>query len=46
MNIDELPTPSVLIDLDVLERNIADMQGRALAAGVKLRPHAKTHKSP
>jgi D-serine deaminase-like pyridoxal phosphate-dependent protein len=46
MNIDELPTPSVLIDLDVLERNIADMQGRARAAGVKLRPHAKTHKSP
>jgi len=46
MNIDELPTPSILIDLDVLEKNIADMQGRARAAGVKLRPHAKTHKSP
>src|SRR5439155_23138692 len=46
MNIDELPTPSILIELDVLEKNIADMQGRARAAGVKLRPHAKTHKSP
>lgn len=41
-----LPTPAVLVDLDVLARNIARMQERARAAGVKLRPHAKTHKSP
>ncbi len=44
--IEELPTPAVLVDLDVLERNVADMQARARRAGVKLRPHAKTHKSP
>ncbi|MEP6993171.1 MAG: alanine racemase [Acidobacteriota bacterium] len=44
--IEDLQTPSVLIDLDVLERNIASMQAHAGAAGVKLRPHAKTHKSP
>lgn len=44
-SVDELPTPSVLVDLDVLERNIAGMQERADRAGVKLRPHAKTHKS-
>ena len=44
--IDDLSTPSVLIDLDVLTRNITRMQERARAAGVKLRPHAKTHKSP
>jgi D-serine deaminase-like pyridoxal phosphate-dependent protein len=43
---DELPTPSVLVDIDVLERNIADMQRRAREAGVRLRPHAKTHKAP
>src|SRR5437588_5289803 len=42
----DLPTPSVLIDLDVLEHNVAAMQADARAAGVKLRPHAKTHKSP
>jgi len=42
----DLPTPSVLVDLDVLERNVARMQERARAAGVRLRPHAKTHKSP
>lgn len=42
----DLQTPSVLVDLDVVERNIAAMQARATAAGVKLRPHAKTHKAP
>lgn len=44
--IEDLPTPAVLIDLDVLEANIASMQARARDAGVKLRPHGKTHKSP
>ena len=44
--IEDLPTPSVLVDLDILARNIARMQEHARAAGVKLRPHAKTHKSP
>lgn len=45
-SIEDLPTPTVLVDLDVLEANVARMQERALQAGVKLRPHAKTHKSP
>jgi D-serine deaminase-like pyridoxal phosphate-dependent protein len=45
-NADELPTPAVLIDLDVLESNIARQAGRAREAGVRLRPHCKTHKSP
>ncbi len=44
--IEDLPTPAVLVDLDVVERNVAAMQARARAAGVKLRPHAKTHKAP
>jgi D-serine deaminase-like pyridoxal phosphate-dependent protein len=44
--IDDLPTPSVLVDLSVLERNVTSMQARAREAGLKLRPHAKTHKSP
>jgi D-serine deaminase-like pyridoxal phosphate-dependent protein len=42
--VDTLPTPAVLVDLDRVERNIAAMAERARAAGVKLRPHAKTHK--
>lgn len=44
--IEDLPTPAVLIDLDVLTRNIESMAARARAAGVRLRPHAKTHKIP
>ncbi|HKD12380.1 MAG TPA: alanine racemase [Thermoanaerobaculia bacterium] len=44
--IEDLETPAVLVDLDVLERNIARQAERARAAGVKLRPHGKTHKTP
>ncbi len=44
--IEELSTPAVLVDLSVLESNIARQAERAREAGVKLRPHAKTHKSP
>jgi len=43
---DTLATPAVVVDLDVLERNIARMAARAREAGVRLRPHAKTHKCP
>lgn len=41
----QLDTPSLLVDLDKLEHNIASMAARAAAAGVALRPHFKTHKS-
>jgi 3-hydroxy-D-aspartate aldolase len=40
-----LDTPALVVDLDALERNIAAMAAHARAAGVALRPHAKTHKS-
>jgi len=46
ISVGELPTPSVLVDLDVLSQNVARMQRLANEAGVALRPHAKTHKSP
>jgi D-serine deaminase-like pyridoxal phosphate-dependent protein len=39
-------TPAVVIDLDVVERNIARVQALCDAAGVANRPHIKTHKSP
>lgn len=42
----DLDTPSLYIDLDVLERNIARMQQQCRAWGVGLRPHVKTHKIP
>jgi D-serine deaminase-like pyridoxal phosphate-dependent protein len=45
-NIDDLSTPAVVVDLDVLESNVARMAASAREAGVRLRPHAKTHKCP
>src|SRR3954465_5615177 len=39
-------TPAVVIDLDVVERNIARVQAQCDAAGIANRPHIKTHKSP
>ena len=40
----DLPTPALVLDLDVLENNLRAMQARADALGVRLRPHVKTHK--
>jgi D-serine deaminase-like pyridoxal phosphate-dependent protein len=42
----DLPTPQVLIDRARVMRNIARVQALADGAAVRLRPHAKTHKSP
>ena len=44
--VDDLETPSVLIDLDIMERNIAAMQARCDELGIQFRPHIKTHKIP
>jgi D-serine deaminase-like pyridoxal phosphate-dependent protein len=44
--IEDLDTPTILVDLDRMERNIAAWQGVADANGVRLRPHIKTHKVP
>lgn len=46
MRLEEVDTPALLIDLDAFERNIAKMAGFVKEAGVAIRPHAKTHKSP
>jgi len=42
----DLPTPQVLIDHRRARRNIDRVQQLANSAGITLRPHAKTHKSP
>lgn len=42
----EIDTPALVLDLDAFEANLATMAEAAKAAGVRLRPHAKTHKSP
>src|SRR5947207_3520491 len=46
MHLADLPTPQVLIDRARAIRNIERVQDLASAAGMRLRPHAKTHKSP
>ncbi len=38
-------TPALLVDLDAFDANLAVMAQRAAQAGVRLRPHAKAHKS-
>lgn len=40
----DLPTPALLLDLDVLEGNLRGMATRSAELGVRLRPHVKTHK--
>ncbi len=46
MREDEIDTPALILDLDAFEANLDHMAKLAAAAGVRLRPHAKTHKSP
>ena len=46
MLLSDLPTPQVLIDRTRAMNNIARVQALASEAGARLRPHAKTHKSP
>src|SRR5215210_7447579 len=43
---ESLDTPCVIVDLTLLERNIAEMAALAYKAQVALRPHVKTHKTP
>jgi D-serine deaminase-like pyridoxal phosphate-dependent protein len=38
-------TPSLVIDLDAMDRNLARMAAFASERGLRLRPHAKMHKS-
>jgi D-serine deaminase-like pyridoxal phosphate-dependent protein len=46
MRLADLPTPQVLIAHNKARANIARVQALATGVGVRLRPHAKTHKSP
>jgi len=44
MSLDEVDTPALVIDLDAFERNLQRLVDRIAGTGVRLRPHAKTHK--
>ncbi len=44
MPLADVDTPALLIEMDAFERNLDTMARGIAAAGVRLRPHAKTHK--
>ena len=44
--VEDLDTPSIVVDLDVAEANLRKMQSFADRQRMGLRPHSKTHKSP
>lgn len=44
-NIQNLPTPCLVVDYDTLTANLAEMQGMVDSYQRSLRPHIKTHKS-
>ena len=46
MPLAQVDTPALIVDLDAFERNLKRMADAVTKAGVRLRPHAKTHKSP
>ena len=46
LSADLIPTPALVIDANLLEKNIQKMQSFLKNSGVAIRPHTKTHKSP
>src|SRR3546814_670941 len=44
--VDAVDTPALVIDLDAFERNLDRMAAFSHETGIRVRPHAKTHKSP
>lgn len=44
-SIDSVPTPALVVDLPTVRRNIRQMADFCRGAGLRLRPHTKTHKS-
>jgi D-serine deaminase-like pyridoxal phosphate-dependent protein len=45
MHVSEIDTPALLVDLDIFERNLHRVADYAREHKLRLRPHAKTHKS-
>src|SRR5581483_5946065 len=46
MHISEIDTPALVVDLDVMARNLRKVADYTNSHGLRLRPHTKTHKSP
>jgi D-serine deaminase-like pyridoxal phosphate-dependent protein len=46
MHYKDLETPALILDLDLMEKNIRHMSEYFAARSAKLRPHVKNHKTP
>jgi D-serine deaminase-like pyridoxal phosphate-dependent protein len=46
MRIEDLDTPALVVDLDILRQNLRRMADYCRQYGLRLRPHTKTHKIP
>jgi D-serine deaminase-like pyridoxal phosphate-dependent protein len=46
MHIQDLDTPAVICDLDVMEKNLAEMAALCRSLGIPLRAHTKSHRIP
>lgn len=46
MHLADVDTPALLLDLDAFERNLARLRDAVAVTGVRVRPHAKSHKCP
>ncbi len=46
IRVSDLDTPALVIDLDIMERNLRRMAAYTEEHGLRLRPHTKTHKIP
>lgn len=44
--VDDIDTPALVLDLNAFERNLARMAQALKGSGVRLRAHAKSHKTP
>jgi D-serine deaminase-like pyridoxal phosphate-dependent protein len=45
MRVEDLDTPALIVDLDIMEANLKRVAEYAASRGLRLRPHTKTHKS-
>src|SRR3954469_18747029 len=46
MHVSEIDTPALVVDLDIMERNLSRVADYTREHNLRLRPHTKTHKSP
>jgi len=46
MSLDQVDTPALLLDLDAFEHNLDRLARSLEGTGMRLRPHAKSHKCP